>query len=186
MLHFSPSDDLMKRVSQLTALALALGLASSAFAAETAKTLTFTHLLQQKGAAIDTRLSAFYNGWPQQANGPQGHEPGALNLSASWLSAMNNEQLSARAQQHQLQKNTDIALYGESKDNEAVAKRLKQAGYTNISTLSDALQQPDRLQKLPHFEQLVYPQWLHDLQQGKDVAAKPTGTSRSLKPPGGS
>jgi hypothetical protein len=31
------------------------------FAAETAKTLTFTHLLQQKGAAIDTRLSAFYN-----------------------------------------------------------------------------------------------------------------------------
>ena len=52
MLHFSPSDDLMKRVSQLTALALALGLASSAFSAETAKTLTFTHLLQQKGAAI--------------------------------------------------------------------------------------------------------------------------------------
>ena len=38
MLLFSSSDDLMKRVSQLTALALALGLASSVFAAETAKT----------------------------------------------------------------------------------------------------------------------------------------------------
>ena len=28
---------------------------------------------------------------------------------------------------------------------------------------------------LPHFEQLVYPQWLHDLQQGKEVTAKPAG-----------
>ena len=165
MLLFSSSDDLMKRVSQLTALAVALGLASSVFAAETAKTLTLTHLLQQNGTAIDTRMSAFYNGWPQHANGTQGHEPGALNLSASWLSAMNDEQLSAWAQQHQLSKTTDIALYGDSKDNEAVAKRLKQAGFNNISTLSDALEQPDRLQKLPHFEQLVYPQWLHDLQQ---------------------
>ncbi|PLP37480.1 sulfurtransferase, partial [Klebsiella pneumoniae] len=42
-------------------------------------------------------------------------------------------------------------------------------------TLSDALSQTDRLQKLPHFEQLVYPQWLHDLQQGKAVAAAPAG-----------
>ncbi|MDO4360237.1 MAG: sulfurtransferase, partial [Escherichia coli] len=31
------------------------------------------------------------------------------------------------------------------------------------------------LQKLPHFEQLVYPQWLHNLQQGKEVTAKPAG-----------
>ncbi|HCB3459445.1 TPA: sulfurtransferase, partial [Klebsiella pneumoniae] len=37
------------------------------------------------------------------------------------------------------------------------------------------LSQTDRLQKLPHFEQLVYPQWLHDLQQGKAVAAAPAG-----------
>lgn len=180
-LLLSSSDDLMKRVSQLTALALALGLASSVFAAETAQTLTFTHLLQQKGTAIDTRLSAFYNGWPQQANGPQGHEPGALNLSASWLSAMNNEQLNAWAQQHQLKKETPIALYGDSKDNDAVAKRLKDAGFTHISTLSDALQQPERLQKLPHFEQLVYPQWLHDLQQGKDVPAKPAGDYKVIE-----
>jgi 3-mercaptopyruvate sulfurtransferase SseA len=36
-----------------------------------------------------------------------------------------------------------------------------------LQALSDALSQGDRLQKLPHFEQLVYPQWLHDLQQGK-------------------
>lgn len=40
------------------------------------------------------------------------------------------------------------------------------------------------MQKLPHFEQLVYPQWLHDLQQGKEVTAKPAVTGKSLKRPG--
>lgn len=166
----------MKRVSQLTALALLIGLAASpSFAAETMPTLTLSALQQQHGIAIDTRLSAFYNGWPQQANGPQGHEPQALNLSASWLSAMNDEQLSAWAQQHQLRADTPVALYGSDTDNAKVAARLQAAGFTHLSTLSDALSQPERLQKLPHFEQLVYPQWLHDLQQGKAVTAAPAG-----------
>ncbi|MBC6820431.1 sulfurtransferase, partial [Acinetobacter baumannii] len=70
---------------------------------------------------------------------------------------------------------TPIALYGSPEDNASVAARLKQTGFTRLSTLSDALSQTDRLQKLPHFEQLVYPQWLHDLQQGKAVAAAPAG-----------
>ncbi len=137
----------MKRVSQLTALALLIGLAAStSFAAETMPTLTLSTLLGQHGIAIDTRPSAFYNGWPQQANGPQGHEPQALNLSASWLSAMNDEQLSAWARQHQLQAETPVALYGSEIDNVKVASRLQAAGFTHLSTLSDALSQPDRLQ----------------------------------------
>ncbi|QGN37718.1 rhodanese-like domain-containing protein [Klebsiella oxytoca] len=165
----------MKRVSQLTALALLMGLAASTFAAETMPTLTLSTLQQQNGVAIDTRLSAFYNGWPQSASGPQGHEPQALNLSASWLAAMNDEQLNAWAKQHNLQPSTPVALYGNAEDNAKVAARLQAAGFSQLSTLGDALTQTDRLQKLPHFEQLVYPQWLHDLQQGKPVAAAPAG-----------
>lgn len=166
----------MKRVSQLTALALLIGLSSSAsFAADKASTLTLSELQQQHGVAIDTRLSAFYNGWPQALNGSEGHEPSALNLSATWLSAMNDEQLAAWIKQHQLQPATPVALYGAIQDNEAVAARLKKAGMTHVSLLSDALQQPERLQKLPHFEQLVYPQWLHDLQLQKVVTAAPEG-----------
>lgn len=84
----------MKRVSQLTALALLMGLAASTTcAAETMPALTLSHLQQQHGVAIDTRLSAYYNGWPQRANGPEGHEPQALNLSARWLGAMSDDQL---------------------------------------------------------------------------------------------
>lgn len=165
----------MKRVSQLTALALLMGLAASTSAAESMPTLTLSTLQQQNGVAIDTRLSAFYNGWPQSANGPQGHEPQALNLSASWLGAMNDEQLSAWAKLHNLQTSTPIALYGNADDNAKVAARLQAAGFTHLSSLGDALSQAGRLQKLPHFEQLVYPQWLHDLQRGEPVTAAPAG-----------
>lgn len=166
----------MKRVSQLTALALLIGLTSSfTFAADRAASLTLQQLQQRHGVAIDTRPSAFYNGWPQSLNGPEGHEPAALNLSASWLSAMNDEQLAAWLEQHQVTRTAPIALYGSAADNDAVAVRLKQAGLNQITQLSDALTRPDRLQKLPHFEQLVYPQWLHDLQQGKKVTAAPAG-----------
>ena len=166
----------MKRVSHLTALVLLAGLgASCTAAAEMAASLTLQQLRQQNGIAIDTRPSAFYNGWPQALNGPQGHEPASVNLSASWLSAMSDTQLAAWLSQHQLAAGTPVALYGSVSDNAAVAARLKSAGLTRVSQLADALSAADRLQKLPHFEQLVYPQWLHDLQQGKSVTAAPTG-----------
>lgn len=166
----------MKRVSQMTALAMALGLAcASSWAAELAKPLTLDQLQQQNGKAIDTRPSAFYNGWPQTLNGPSGHEPAALNLSASWLDKMSTEQLNEWIKQHNLKADAPVALYGNDKDVDAVKTRLQKAGFTHISILSDALSEPSRLQKLPHFEQLVYPQWLHNLQQGKEVTAKPAG-----------
>ncbi|HBB6757146.1 TPA: sulfurtransferase [Citrobacter amalonaticus] len=166
----------MKRVSQMTALALALGLAcASTWAADMAQVLNFQQLAQKQGTAIDTRPSAFYNGWPQSLNGPSGHEPSALNLSARWLDTMSDEQLATWIQQHQLKADAPVALYGNDSDVQAVKNRLKKAGLQQVATLSDALQDPARLQRLPHFEQLVYPQWLHDLQQGKAVTAKPAG-----------
>lgn len=166
----------MKRVSQLTALTLALGLVSlSAFSADMPSSLTLKELQQQHGAVIDTRPSAFYNGWPQTPSATSGHEPAALNLSASWLNAMSDEQLSAWATQHHLAPTSPVALYGSDADNQAVKARLEKAGYTRVVTLGDALQNGARLQRLAHFEQLVYPGWLHDLSQGKPVAAAPAG-----------
>ncbi|WP_436858462.1 sulfurtransferase [Citrobacter tructae] len=166
----------MKRVSQMTALALALGLAcASSWAAEMAQTLNFNQLMQNKGTAIDTRPSAFYNGWPQALNGPSGHEPSALNLSASWLDKMSDEQLATWIDAHQLKADSAVALYGSDSDVQVVTSRLQKAGLKQISLLSDALTDPARLQRMAHFEQLVYPQWLHDLQQGKAVTAKPSG-----------
>lgn len=171
----------MKRVSQLTAALMLSGLAHMAFAAELPSQMTLSNLQAQQGVVIDTRPSAFYNGWPQTLNGVGGHEPAALNLSASWLGMMNDEQLQLWAKQHNLASDSLIALYGQSDETKAVKVRLSKLGYQHIALLSDALQQPARLQKIAHFEQLVYPQWLHNLMQNKDVVAKPAGEVKIIE-----
>lgn len=171
----------MKRVSQLTAALMLSGLAHMAFAAELPSQMTLSNLQAQHGLVIDTRPSAFYNGWPQTLNGVGGHEPAALNLSASWLGMMNDEQLQLWAKQHNLASDSLIALYGQSDETKAVKVRLSKLGYQHIALLSDALQQPARLQKMAHFEQLVYPQWLHNLMQNKDVVAKPAGEVKIIE-----
>ncbi len=171
----------MKRVSQLTAALMLSGLAHMAFAADMPSQMTFPSLQAQHGVVIDTRPSAFYNGWPQTVHGVGGHEPAALNLSASWLGMMNNEQLKLWAQQHNIAPDSLIALYGQSDETNAVKARLVKLGYPHIAVLSDALQQPARLQKMAHFEQLVYPQWLHNLMQNKPVAAQPAGEVKIIE-----
>ncbi len=88
---------------------------------------------------------------------------------------MSDEQLAEWLKQHKLAADTPVALYGADRETRAVSARLQKSGLKHISALVDALAEPQRLQKLPHFEQLVYPQWLRDLQQGKKVAAAPAG-----------
>ncbi|MCP5699456.1 sulfurtransferase, partial [Klebsiella pneumoniae] len=93
------------------ALALICGLASlSSMAADMPHSLTLDQLRAQNGAVIDTRVSAFYNGWPQTLRGTSGHEPAALNLSAGWLGAMSDEQLSGWAKQHRITPDMPVAL----------------------------------------------------------------------------
>lgn len=132
------------------------------------------HTLQaRQGVVIDTRPSAYYNGWPDQ--GTSGHEPGALNLAADWLSLMDDTQLRAWLSDHHLDSQRTLALYGSPAQIDAASRRLQALGFSHIEPLSNALSQPDRLQRLAHYEQLVYPQWLHDLQQGQAVANPPAG-----------
>ncbi|NLS52197.1 rhodanese-like domain-containing protein [Hafnia alvei] len=166
----------MKLSSQLATSALLLGWLQVANAATTPMTqTTLADVQSQKGAVVDTRPSAFYNGWPQSINGTSGHEPQAVNLSAGWLDVMNDQQLQQWATQHQITPDRKVALYGTAAQTAAVQTRLAKLGYADVTLLSDALAQPKRLQRMPHFEQLVYPQWIYDLQQGKAVAAKPAG-----------
>jgi thiosulfate/3-mercaptopyruvate sulfurtransferase len=87
---------------------------------------------------------------------------------------MNDEQLSAWANSISCRPIPRCAVRQRDRQRESRGAPAGR-GFTHLSTLSDALSQPDRLQKLPHFEQLVYPQWLHDLQQGKAVTAAPAG-----------
>jgi thiosulfate/3-mercaptopyruvate sulfurtransferase len=83
----------MKRVSQLTALALLCGLASfSSLAADMPNAITLSQLQAQHGTPVDTRASAFYNGWPQTPAAPPGMNP-PRSTCRRWLSAMSDEQI---------------------------------------------------------------------------------------------
>lgn len=175
----------MKRVSQMTALAMALGLAcASSWAAELAKPLTLDQLQQQNGKAIDTRPSAFYNGWPQTLNGPSGHEPAALNLSASWLDKMSTEQLNAWIKLHNLKADAPVALYGNDKDVDAVKTRLQKAGFTHISILSDALSEPSRLQNCRTLSSWFIRNGCMTCNKVKRLRRNLPVTGKSLKRPG--
>jgi thiosulfate/3-mercaptopyruvate sulfurtransferase len=165
----------MKRVSQLTTALLLAGMTFTSFAADMPSAMSFSAVKAQNGALIDTRPSAFYNGWPQALNGAGGHEPAALNLSASWLNLMSDLQMDEWAKQHGLSDASLIALYGSNAETQAVKNRLNALGFSKVTLLADAMQEPARLQKMAHFEQLVYPQWLHDLQQKKPLTAAPAG-----------
>lgn len=163
----------MKRVSQLTTALLLAGLSCAATAGTQPTPMNFASVQTQKGTLIDTRPSAFYNGWPQALNAAGGHEPAALNLSASWLKLMSDEKINEWAKQHGLTDASLIALYGKSEDAQAVKDRLDKLGFSHVGLLADGMQDPSRLQRMAHFEQLVYPQWIHDLQHKKPVTAAP-------------
>lgn len=168
----------MKFPSCLVASALLLSWVQVVAAADP---ISLAQLQQEKGQVIDTRSSAFYNGWPEGKNTASGHEPGSLNLAAGWLSAMNDAQLTQWLQAHHLSPTSRIALYGHAEQIQMVHARLQALGYTAVTQLSDALSQPDRLQRLAHFEQLVYPQWIDDLQNQRPVAAAPAGEWRVIE-----
>ncbi|WP_152552523.1 sulfurtransferase [Mangrovibacter sp. MFB070] len=126
----------------------------------------FTSVSAHSGVMIDTRQSAFYNGWPQEAGGTQGHEPGAVNLNVSWLAVMGNNQLCYWLGSQNIRPDTPVALCGTQPGNEQVALRLKQCGINNLYYLNDAFQVPERLHTLAKFPSLVYPHWLVALQHG--------------------
>ncbi len=176
----------MKRVSQLTALALLMGLAASTTcAAETMPALTLSHLQQQHGVAIDTRLSAYYNGWPQRANGPEGHEPQALNLSARWLGAMSDDQLRAWAKQHQLQSDTPIALYGSPEDERQRRGAAETNGF-HPAQHPERCAEPDRpsAKAAAPLNSWSTPSGCTTYSKGKRSPPPRQATGKCLKPPG--
>ncbi|MGL5371594.1 MAG: hypothetical protein ACRDBF_11315, partial [Plesiomonas shigelloides] len=67
--------------------------APTAATAATAPNITVSDALQQHIPLLDTRSSAAFNGWPQEGETTGGHERGARNLSASWLSLLDDAQL---------------------------------------------------------------------------------------------
>ena len=161
-----------KQKCWITVLALLAGLLAQA---DALPELTAQQAVSTKARLIDTRPGAFYNGWPQAGQTQGGHLAGALNLPAAWLAKMDAKTWQDWAAFHKLTPDSRVALYGNTDEVEMVAGYLQMKGYQQVSRMPDALKNQAKLVALPRFQQLVYPQWLHDVQQGKSVVAKPAG-----------
>ncbi len=167
---------MMKRnLVRLTTL-LCAGLAWSAGAlAGELLTLSYQEA-QAKGAGIvDVRPSNLYQGWPAPGEQVGGHVQGAVNLSGDWKIA--EDQWPRLLAEKGLDKNKPVALYGEKRQVAEVAMMLeKQHGFTQLYELKEWQQAP--LERLPRWQQLVYPHWLEALRKGEPVAAAPKGEWR--------
>ncbi len=174
------SENPMRLIQSTLSGLLLLSCLNSSFAAKL-QPVDWQQTTQQNSTIIDTRPSAFYNGWPTGSPERSGHEPTALNLSASWLGKMDDSMLKHWLQEHNLTPDSHIAFYGSKEETDAVAEKLQQAGYKNLALLQDALQQPDRLIRLTNYQELVYPAWLRAVQEGKPVHAAPAKKWRVIE-----
>jgi len=133
-------------------------------------------LALQHGTPVDTRDSAYFNGWPETAAGAGvmhgGHEPGAVNLAASWLRKLDDTALAALVKTKALSVDQPLALYGSPEQVDAVASRLLKLGFEQLYQLTGLVKDEEKV-TLPRYEKLVPTFWLNDLMAGKAVHQAP-------------
>lgn len=125
----------------------------------------------KQAVILDTRASYFYQGWPMEGEKQGGHVAGAENLSAEWK--YSDEEWPKALEIKGLKADRPVALYGASREVAEVARLLRKQGIKQLFELQGWQAAPR--ESLARWQQLVYPRWLADLQEGKPVAAAPKG-----------
>lgn len=136
------------------------------------ETITRNALDRQRGIVLDTRDSAYFNGWPEAGAAHGGHEPGAINFAASWLGQLDDEALSALLKVKAISADLPLALYGSAGQVAAVSVRLGRLGFRRLYQL-DVSSSAEHRVALPRYHQLVPAFWLNDLIASKPVSQAP-------------
>ncbi len=124
----------------------------------------------QEGAIIDTREIEAYNGWPLQGEARGGHIRGAKNFPRSWGNY--KYELPELMKSKGLIPGTPLVLYGyRGEESREMARLFTRAGLEDIQLYTRFLTEwsPNEalpMDKLPRFQQLVYPAWLKELING--------------------
>ena len=138
----------------------------------TVSTQTFATQVEDPAHAIlDVRPIAAYNGWPLQGESRGGHVPGAKSLPLQWTQYMDwVEVLDEKC----LSPETPVTVYGYTADDAAeMADKLGRLGFDAVGVYdgfpAEWAPDPDRpLRRLERYQQLVYPEWVHELLSGKE------------------
>jgi 3-mercaptopyruvate sulfurtransferase SseA len=127
----------------------------------------------KSGWLIDARPTEAYNGWSLQNEVRGGHIKSAKNLPLKWTKYMDWIEI---VRSKGILPNNEIVIYSyTSEEAESLAATFQKAGYSNISTypkfLLEWVNNPELpMDSLARFSNLVYPEWIQSLLDGKKPA----------------
>ena len=140
-----------------------------------------TELLQRinygDAIIVDVRPLPAYNGWRLANESRGGHIPGAASFPSEWLSRLNDIEVQGLARAKGIGGGQEIVLYGDGRqDLDRFAGRLQTSGRIGRYAGGWAEWAADAnlpVERLHHYQQLVYPQWLARLLDGDRPEAAP-------------
>jgi len=124
---------------------------------------------------IDTRSDEEFNGWTIDENIKGGHIPGAINLSFNLLEGLNENEAKEILKKNGLSPEKNIVVYSNyGKESLSLYNVLKKFGYKHVANYQGGMEEWSmdsslKVEKLKNYEKLVYPQWVKDLTEGKEV-----------------
>jgi 3-mercaptopyruvate sulfurtransferase SseA len=130
---------------------------------------------------LDVREAAAYNGWRLNGEARGGHIRGAVSLPLRVMQELSEPDRRALLEQKRIRSDGTIAVYGVAEDDSAVVARwLRELGGGQVLVYSAGLatwaaDETLPMDRLPRYERLVHPRWVHELVQGKRLEAYNAG-----------
>lgn len=124
---------------------------------------------------VDVRPIAAYNGWQLQGEERGGHIRGAVACPLAWNDLLKAQELESLLADKGVTLERRVVVYGYgAEDSAAAAQVLSGLGYKNLATYDAGLGEwaANRelpMDRLPKYEKLVHPGWLHELIQGREA-----------------
>jgi thiosulfate/3-mercaptopyruvate sulfurtransferase len=122
---------------------------------------------------VDLRSEAEYIGWQIDAS-RGGHIKGAVDFPADWFDILDSdEETKMELERRHIDTKKSIVLYDDSSVDESIIKELNSLGYEDISVLEGGAiawsgDESLPMEKMEHYELLVYPEWVQSLVDGEN------------------
>jgi 3-mercaptopyruvate sulfurtransferase SseA len=129
---------------------------------------------------VDVRPLPAYNGWRLNGDARGGHIPGAVAFPSAWLRSVDDAEVERLLHSKDIVSSQEVVLFGDPDDVSAVKRRLTDLGHAGVLvyeagwgewSADDALP----TERLPHYDRLIYTDWLRQLLDGGRPEAAPTG-----------
>lgn len=135
---------------------------------------------------VDTRDDEAYNGFKEDGVKNGGHLKDSIQYSATFVGKVNKDKEAKFVSDKGLDKNKKVVVYDTNKDNvEKVANKFADLGY-NVYKFEDYKQfadndaNKDNIIAYPEYQLQVSPQWVKDVQDGKNPESYTNGDNYSI------